>query len=125
MAWYILLWEFQGFGVVALTLVARLFAVSFLRKNYGCFFLAHPYFAGGQVEDVHGGFGQDRTERPPLQSGDRRGSLLLAGKKGSTSHVLYFQPGALLHDVTGRQLFTQCPQLPVEIWNAPCVPSVL
>lgn len=38
---------------------------------------------GGKIEDVHGSFGQDRTERPPLQGGDRRGSLLLTGKNGS------------------------------------------
>ena len=83
--------------------------------------LPHPAFAGSEVKDVHGGFGQDRAERPPLQGGDRRGSLLLAGKKGSTSHVLYFQPGALLRDVTGRQLFTECPHFLVR---ASCVPSV-
>ena len=55
--------------------------------------LPHPSLAGGEVEDVHGGFGQDRTERSPLEGGDRRGSLLLAGavlEKGSTCHVSLF-----------------------------------
>ena len=81
------------FAVIVRKLLRRhayagcLFVHSPLRKLSFRFLLPRRSLLGSEVEDVHGGFGQDRTKRPPLEGGNRRGSLLLAGMKGSKRRI--------------------------------------